>query len=168
MAPGIDDFVARLIGSGVARADELRGCTADEVAVFERDFGLRPPLTYRRFLEGMGHSAGNLFAWDHVDASYSAVLGMLDDMRAPGDEADKGTYLRTVTLPDKALVILGRLDEQFHFLVCDGGADAPVFYFSEEGDPPEQVYESVLDWLEDWRRGAEEAIQSGYFEKKWS
>jgi hypothetical protein len=166
----IDDFVMRLVDSGVARPAELKGCTPDEVAIFETDFGLRLPRTYRRFLERMGHSAGKLFAWDHVDAYYPAVLSMLDDLRAPRDEPvdspDEHTYLRTVTLPEKALVILGRLDEQFHYIVCDGGEDAPVFHFSEEGNPPEQVYGSVLDWLEVWRLGAEEAIRGGYFERK--
>jgi hypothetical protein len=38
------------------------------------------------------------------------------------------------------------------------------FHFSEEGEPPEQVYCSILDWLED-RRAAEEAMRDGYFER---
>jgi hypothetical protein len=170
VSSGIDDFVGRLVASGVARPEELEGCTADEVAVFERDFGLKLPRTYRQFLARMGYAAGKLFAWDHVDTSYLVVLSMLDALRAPRDEPadspDEDTYLRTVKLPDNALVILGRLDEQFHLIECDGGDDAPVFYLSEEGNPPERIYGSVLDWLEDWRRGAEEAIRVGYFKGK--
>jgi hypothetical protein len=172
MASSFDDFVALLVSSGVARPDELQGCTPEEVAVLERDFGLDLPATYRQFLARMGRSAGKLFAHDHVVAFYPAVRSMLNDLRTPRDEPvdspDEESYLRTVTLPDEALIIAGRLDEQFHFIVCAGGEDAPVFYFSEEREPPEQVYGSILDWLEDWRRGAEEAIRDGYFERGWT
>ena len=172
MASSFDDFIALLSSSGVARPDGLQGCTPEEIAVLERDFGLDLPGTYRQFLARMGLSAGKLFEWDHVMSYYPAVLSMLRDLRTPRDEPvdspDEETYLREVTLPDKALVIVSRLDEQFHFIICEGGEDAPVFYFSEEGEPPEQIYGSVLDWLEDWQRGAEDAIRSGYFEKKWS
>src|SRR4051812_15407592 len=129
MKSDFDEFVKRLVDSGVARLDELQGRSPDEVAVFERDYDLDLPETYRKFLARMGHSAGKLFAWDHVDAYYLAVLSMLYDLRIPRDETaespDEETYLRTVTLPDKALVILGRLDEQFHFILCEGGEDSP-------------------------------------------
>jgi hypothetical protein len=172
MTSPFDDFVALLVSSGVARPDEFQGCTAEELTVFERDFGLNLPAIYRQFLARMGHSAGKLFAHDHVLAYYPAVRSMLNDLRIPREEPveslDEETYLRTVTLPDNALIIAGRLDEQFHFIVCQGGEDAPVFYFSEEGEPREQIYDSILDWLEDWRSGAEEAIREGYFEREWS
>ena len=135
-----------------------------------REYRLELPGTYRQFLARMGHSAGKLFAYDHVNCYYPAVTEYASRLTNPRDKPvnspDEETYLREVTLPDRALVIVGRLDEQFHFIVCEGGEDAPVFYFSEEGEPPEQIYASVLDWLEDWRHGAEEAISSGYFERK--
>ncbi len=169
MPTGVEQFVTRMIATKVASPDEIRGCSPEELAVFERDYDLRLPESYRAFLARAGHSAGKLFAWDHVDAYYPAVMSMLDDSRRALDEPsevddeDEESVLRTVSLPDKALVILGRLDEQFHFIVCEGGDDTPVFYFSEEGEPPKRSYDSVLDWLEDWRSGAEEAIRNGHF-----
>jgi hypothetical protein len=167
----VEDVIRRIVESGVARADELRGCSDEELAVFKRNYQLDLPETYRQYLARLGRSAGKLFAWDHVDADYPAVLNMLDDQaRGPeaSDEDDddsdyEGSLLSGVALPDKALVILGRLDEQFHFIICDRADDSPVYYFSEEGELPEPIYGSVVDWLEDWRKGAEDAIRSGYF-----
>ena len=65
------------------------------------EFGLDLPGTYRQFLARMGHSAGKLFAYDHVDCYYPAVMKMLHDLRNPRDEPvdspEEETYLREVT-----------------------------------------------------------------------
>ena len=68
-------------------------------------------------------------------------------------------------LPADALVILGRLGEQFDFIRCTNQDDSPVWYLNSWDWKVVESFPSVNDWLECWCGQAEEAIESGYFER---
>jgi hypothetical protein len=68
-------------------------------------------------------------------------------------------------LPGDALIISGRLDASWHFIRCADADDSPVWHFDENEWVITKEYESVLDWLNDWCKTAEDAIASGYFEQ---
>ena len=143
----IDRVVERLYETGVARPDQLQGCSAAEIAALEAKYVIALPDTYRRFLEVMGHSAGQLFAHDRVEVSYPRVLQMTEEQwRWHRDEPEE----QPVALPDDALIILGRFDEQFQFIRCQGTPEAAVYYY-EMGEPAAQHWSpSLVTWLHAW------------------
>ena len=70
-----DNFVARLISSGVAATRaELVGCSDDKIEQLQRKYALSLPMSYRLFLRTMGHRNGRLFTHDHVTVSYRRRL----------------------------------------------------------------------------------------------
>ena len=143
----IDRLVERLNETGVASRDQLRGCSADEIAALEAKYCIVLPDTYRRFLELMGHSAGQLFAHDRVEAGYARVLEMTEEQRRwHHDEPEE----QPIRLPDDALIVLGRFDEQFSFIRCRGTADSAIYYY-EMLDPAAQRWSpSLVTWLNLW------------------
>lgn len=146
-------LLRRLDSSGVASQADLVGCSDQEIARVEAKYRVTLPTSYRLFLRTMGHKSGRLFTHDHVRASYADVIGMTEERGASG------------ALPESdVLVILSRLREQWLFIRCSGGNDAPVMYYGEGDVKPRESHASVLDWLETWCEEAEEAIRDGYYE----
>src|SRR5579872_2249652 len=144
----IDRLVERMYETRVACPDELRGCSADEIAALEAKYSIVLPDTYRRFLEVMGHSAGQLFAHDRVEASYEQVLQMTEEQRRwHRDEPEE----QPISLPADALIVLGRLREQFSFIRCRGTADSPIYYYEMLADAAVQYWSpSLVTWLNLW------------------
>ena len=133
--------------TGVGRPDQLRGCSAVEIAALEAKYALVLPNTYRRFLEVMGHNSGQLFAHDCVRVNYSRIRQMTEEQRRlHRDEPEE----QPIRLPDDALIVLGRFDEQFQFIRCQGTPDAAIYYY-EMGQPAAQYWSpSVVTWLNAW------------------
>src|SRR5947209_20599280 len=67
--------------SGVASLSRLVGCSEQEVAALETQYGLRLPQTYKLYLRVMGHKSGRLFTCDHMAVFYRNVLEMTADER---------------------------------------------------------------------------------------
>lgn len=153
----------RMHRSGVAGPQDLAGCTPFEIAAVEDRYAVRLPQTYRRYLEVMGHTSGRLFRCDHAAVSYPHLLAMTADLRTGWAESEVGTT-PGFELPADALVILGRLSEQFEFIRCSDPDDSPVWYFNTWDWTTRQTEPSVLAWLESWRSEAEAAIAGGYFD----
>jgi hypothetical protein len=70
----LEELVARMAAHGVARPDELGGCSEAEIQALEQRYSVRLPSGYRSYLTTMGHRAGRLFDGDHWVASYAEVL----------------------------------------------------------------------------------------------
>ena len=156
-----EHFCQRLKSNKVTRWWEWRGCSGGEIEALERRYNVKLPATYRRYLSTMGRGAGRLFRHDHLAVTLEHVLDMTDTVRAK--MVEQGAFS---PFPPEALVILGRLDAYFEFIVCDSGDDSPVWAF-EEGKwkpTPEPIHPSVLDWLQFWCDEAEYAIRTGYFD----
>ncbi len=127
---------------------DMTGCSPVELAKLERVCGFSLPRAYRLYLGTMGHSSDRLFTHDHYAVTFEHLIGLGDQLRdamtepgAPGAPA--------FVLPPKALVILGRLGEQFLFIVCDHPNDSPVFYVNSWDRVAKEAYPSILSWLRD-------------------
>jgi hypothetical protein len=157
----------RLETSCVAAPDDLIGCTESEIDALEAKYTVRLPRAYRRYLEVMGHRSGRLFTCDHAAVFYPYVLAMTANKRQAWAEAsaeDGSGPPPSFQLPADALLIYGRLGDQFEFIRCDGQDDSPVWYFNSWEWQVRQTEVSVLAWLESWCTEAERAIASGYFD----
>ncbi len=165
----IDKFVEQLVADGVASDSELRGCSEAELEALESEYSVRLPRAYRHFLRRLGHTSGKLFTHDHLAVSITHVMKLTRELREmalelveDGDN-EYGVELARV-LPERSLVILGRLGEQFHAIDCAAEEDAAVFHFDDCDFKVTPVSSSILEWMNIWRGEALDAIASGYFE----
>lgn len=73
-----------------------------------------------------------------------------------------------VELPKDALIIAGRLGEQFQFIRCNDSCDSPVWYFNERELGIKQSHPNVIAWLYSFADEAQQAIANGYYSwLKW-
>jgi hypothetical protein len=152
-----------MAATGVAGADELKGCTAAQIAALERRYAVRLPATYRRFLEVMGRRSGRLFTHDWIYTDYRYVLGATAEVREQLAEGDDG-----FELPPDAVVILGREGEQYNFIRCDRPDDSRVWAIDLGASRvrARQFRASVFGWLRAWATEAAEAVASGWYNRK--
>src|SRR5256885_513417 len=107
----------------------------------------------------MGRRSGRLFTHDYLDVGYDYALkatAELPGLLAEWAEIDEAAA--RFALPAGGLIILGRDQEQFHFIRCDRADDSAVWYFSLDEPRPRQVRKSVVGWLRGWCQEAEQAI----------
>src|SRR2546423_1438506 len=71
----------RLLSLGVVRADELRPCSAEEIATIEYAVSVRLPESYQVFLRSTGRGAGPFLKSDHWNAFYDDLLTLNKDVR---------------------------------------------------------------------------------------
>ncbi len=156
----------RIESSAIAKQEDLRGCSNEEIRALEARYAIRLPKSYEWYLQTMGHASGRLFTHDHLAVFYKQVWWMTDEYPAEwrGEWAKEGIEPKFV-LPADALIICGRLGEQFEFIRCTGEEDSAVWFFNAWDWQVRQSHASVLDWLEAWCSAAEAAIASGYFEQ---
>ncbi len=151
--------------SMIAKREDLHGCSNEEIRALEARYALRLPKSYEWYLQTMGHASGRLFTHDHLAVFYKQVLWMTDEYPAEWcEEWAKEGIEPKFALPANALIICGRLGEQFEFIKCIGEEDSAVWFFNASSWQVRQSHASVLDWLEAWCNAAEEAIADGYFE----
>lgn len=162
-----DQLLQRMKRSGVASRSQLVGCSQKEIAALEARYELRLPESYALYLRTMGHKSGRLFTHDHMAVFYSYVLKMTADERwSWNDGADDGSGPpEKFQLPGDALLIAGRLGDQFEFIRCNLPDDSPVWYFNTYEWEVKQSHASIFDWLEAWCGEAEEAIAGGYYDE---
>lgn len=164
-----EQLLQRMKRSELAARSELIGCSKQEIAALEARYGLRLPESYALYLRTMGHKSGRLFTHDHMAVFYPYVLKMTAEQRQAwsGASADNGSGPPAdFQLPEDALLILGRLGDQFEFIRCNNRSDeSPVWYFNTFDWVIKQSHASVLDWLETWCGEAEEAIADGFYDE---
>jgi hypothetical protein len=163
-----DRLLRRMERSGVASPIELVGCSSDEIDALESRYSVVLPRMYRRYLEVMGHRSGRLFTHDHLAVFYPHVLAMTSDERrswAERQKKDGSGPPPAFEFPVDALLIAGRLGEQFEFVRCGGQDDVPVWYLNNYRWQTRESHPSVLAWLECWCEAAESAIAGGYFDE---
>ena len=157
-------FLSRLESSNIAKAADLIGCSKVELSTLEAKYQIQLPDTYKKYLRVMGHRSGRLFTFDHMAVFYRYVLSMTGDLRQ--EWLSENLPPVKFTLPADALIISGRLGEQFEFIQCTGDVDSPVWYFNTWDWNISQPHPSVISWLEQWCGESERAIASGYFDQQ--
>ncbi len=155
------DFHERLIQTGVATTKSILGCSDAEISTLETRYQFVLPHAYREYLSKMGHKSGRLLTHDHYAATYEWVLGMTDGCRQLRDEIRD---CKMPILPADALVIVGRLGEQFMMIRCSSKEDSPVWSFNTYENEVVMTFQSVVDWLDSLIDEALSAIESGYYE----
>lgn len=80
------------------------------------------------------------------------------------DWSDDPTEGRT-TLPEDAIVILGRLGADYQMIRCQSPTDSPVWHFDECNPKLRLVHDSVTDWLNALADQAEAAMAEGYYDQ---
>ncbi len=161
--PRFEPLLTRMQLSGIAAADDLRGCTDVEIARLEKRYGLTLPFIYQNYLRIMGHGAGKLFSHDHMAVTYPNVFDMTLDFTTDWRAENAAAPGTSPELPANALIIAGRLADQFNFICCEGQYDCPVYYINTLDKQAVEAAPSLLDWLEGCCAAAEAAIASGYF-----
>jgi len=129
-----------LIASGVARPEDIQGCTPEEVAELEWRYGILP-ASYKATLALIGHRAGRLVDdsefWiyaDQLDLVNQKARTLLDG-RAE-DDMNPG-------VPDNAFFISARYGENPTYLLTGEADDSAVFMFKSDDCRVEIVQPSV-------------------------
>jgi hypothetical protein len=150
----------RLLDSGIARPEEIRGCSQAEIAALEARFQRRFPTSYREVLSLIGHDAGRL-----VDRNEFAIrasdldLGNSDAREVLGWMREDGIAVEAVVPPD-AFFIAARQRDNPTFIIAGGGADSAVYRLEDDGTA-RPVADSVWDWIGNFCADAEFFIGAG-------
>jgi hypothetical protein len=130
----------RLILNRIADAEDIVGCSEEDIRLIETANGVRLPQAYRALLATSGRRAGDFLT--DCTAFFPAIVGLTAEER----KAMEGI----VELPPRAFVFLDRMGEAFLFFVADGtNDDPPIYGWSESRDQPEQIYDSVWEFVEE-------------------
>ena len=132
--------VGRLLSLGVVQPDELRPCSADEIAAIEHAAHVRLPESYQAFLRAMGRGAGQFLKSDHWYAFY-------DDL--PTVNRGVRQRLTDVAIPAEWFCFATRMGEAYLFFAADGSNDDPPIQCWSEGTDPktETAFASFWDWF---------------------
>lgn len=137
----LNDIVARIAACPRATPGGIAGCSIEEIAALESRYGIRLPQSYKDVLGAIGKRAEGLFDREEFDVYQDQLLRLTE--KAIELASDEG-----FELPANTFFIRGRYGEQFEFIICDGGEDAPVHYWSSGDESAAEVFPSIRAWLE--------------------
>jgi hypothetical protein len=141
MGDAIRDAVSRLVHGGLAKQDEILGCSSAEIDEIEDSSpGVRLPSVYRAFLESMGRSAGQFMRG--TDLFYPEILGLRKIAEALLRECAVAWRLER-----QHFVFCSHQGYQFLFFDCTRGEDPPVWLFLEGETAPREVFPRFSEWL---------------------
>lgn len=143
-----EKFSALISENEYINESELSGCDDNQLKDIEDKYQVKLPESYKHILKIIGHNAGGLIDTKEFDFYYKDILKMTEEVVTERDEIDAeedGDPL--ITLPDKTFFILGRYEEQYHFIVADGGEDTEVYYYNFDKDSYEKDFDSVWEWI---------------------
>jgi hypothetical protein len=138
------NLVPNLTENGIARPDEIEGCSAAEIALLEHGFG-EMPQSYRDFLGLVGRRSGLLVdrreLWIHAD--------QLDDVnRMARERIFEWPEPEDDPVPKDAVFIGARYGEHPWFVLGGNRADSPVFHFNSDTGKVSWVAVSVWGWVQ--------------------
>jgi hypothetical protein len=131
-------LMRRLVSSGICAAEEIVGCSKEEIQSIESSTGIELPEAYKSFLSIAGRSAGNFMR--DLTIFFPEVSTLTDRVRRD--------FEGVVQLPERAFVFADRMGEAFLYVVADGSGDPPVYGWSESRDEAERVYGSIWEFIE--------------------
>ncbi len=144
-------LVDRLIASGIARPDEIMGCSEEDLRIVGQRAPGPLPFPYLDFLYAIGRGAGRFLS--EQDVFYPHLLDLNAQAKDILDNWEDGK----LQLPTKAFVVSMRYGDQFLFFDLDGKSDSSELhhYFLEQG-----FFRHVgtfWDWIEEELQLAEKA-----------
>lgn len=138
----ISRFVARLIETGFARLDQIRGCSEEEIVRLESHLGLRLPAAYREFLAVMGKGAGDfyrgtdIFYSDLLFGLYSVLQRMLEEDQMP------------FRLREDAVIFSSHQGYIFSYFHASEGDNPPVWGYHELHTAPKLIDDTFNEFLD--------------------
>ncbi|MEH2199034.1 SMI1/KNR4 family protein [Nostoc sp.] len=159
MINNIQELRERLFTSGIVKNEqELQGCTSEEIAYIESNYGILP-RTYREILNLLGHSAGKLVRGSEIEFYFDQLIEMNEWKReailesiAEGEEC--------TPLPEKAFCICALHGDPW-FIIADGQDDSSVYFLHEDCITIQESSKSVMDWIEEFVEQVEYLIMRG-------
>jgi len=121
-------LVSRLVSSGIAKPNEIIGCSDQDILLIQNKSGLQLPQAYIDFLIAIGRNAGSFMS--DIDFLFPKVLGLNEAAADILNDWEEGKLV----LPEKAFVFSMRYGEQFMFFIADEDSDDPPVYFYFEKD----------------------------------
>lgn len=137
----IDVVKNRLIALGVAKSEEIIGCSSEQIKALEEHFSVKLPKLYREFLSIMGIRAGSFYVgtqifYDSLFVLKEAAQSLLKFNKVP------------FVLPKDAFVFLSHQGYQFMYFCTDTNEDDPAVYYYLEGEHNVVKYDdSFSDFL---------------------
>ncbi|MCD7059918.1 SMI1/KNR4 family protein [Pelagibacterium xiamenense] len=133
-----------LIASGLAGPGNIVGCSSEEIAALERQYGPLP-RSYRAVLRTIGHGAGRLaeqaeceFYYDQLAQINAGARWALEAWAEDGHDPE---------VPEAAFFIGARNGEMPWFVLAEGGTDCPVWLLDSHTGRVRQAQASVWDWI---------------------
>jgi hypothetical protein len=120
-------LVERLIASGIARFNQISGCTEIEIKDLQGRTGLKLPSAYVDFLSSVGHGAGGFL--QDLDVYWPKMFELNAEAKEILENWEEGKLL----LPDQAFVFSMRYGEQFLFFIADRKSENPPVHHYYEG-----------------------------------
>ena len=136
-----DALVQRMLATGVARKEQLRGYSEAEITALETEQSITLPEAYKTFLRMLGKNAGSFWVNDH----WEIFLTLGPDYFYFEDEFEKslGIEPEEIDMPEKFVVFADRLGDYPLGFVADGSSDdPPILGPTADGTQLEQKFES--------------------------
>ena len=152
----------RLSAAGIARPEDIAGCSEAEIVALERSLG-RFPANYRAVLGAIGWRAGRLVN-DRVLWISADQLAKMDRLARKQIFEDGGADHDPV--PANAVFIGARQGEHPWFILARDGADSPVWHCNTGMGRVTRIGAGVWDWVREIVRDAEWHIARGLPEQK--
>jgi hypothetical protein len=136
-----EDLKQKVIAAGLAQAEQMEGCTQEAITALRKlTINHWLPSVYVQFLHTMGSTSGGTYLYDY--RYRCASLPTIQEIAKSSAAADN------VPLPDDAFFFMEAEGTHFFFFrTRDTNDNPPVFYFVETV-PPEQVTDTLVDFLE--------------------
>lgn len=137
----IDGFVQRVLASGLADLNSLKGCSEAEIFDIESNFDVSLPQVYKDYLRAMGRESGKFLG------ECTKTYPHLKDVR---EKAVSLLRARTDSqLTETAFVFAERYGCQFFFFdTVDGSADPPIYRYYEGYKEPIKIADRFSDAME--------------------
>ncbi len=140
MEQAIVSTVEKLVQAGVVERSQAAGCSLEEMAQIENDFGVTLPRSYKEFLRLLGRSSGDFL--HGTTFNYPGVI-QLREMAIELLESCGSEF----SLAPSDFVFLGHQGYQFMFFDTAVSDDPPVIYYIDQESAPKQIFESFSAWF---------------------
>ncbi|MBL8196215.1 MAG: SMI1/KNR4 family protein [Blastocatellia bacterium] len=137
----MSQLVKRLISSGIANSNSIKGCNINEINNLESILNIKLPTMYKSFLLVMGHRAGSFYVG--TDMFYNSLFDIQKWARELLVE-DGSPFI----LPCDTFILSMHQGYQFtYFRTDEENDDPPVYYYMEGSGIPEKKWLKFSDYL---------------------
>lgn len=147
----------RLIATGIARPEDIAGCSETDITALEQSLGPLP-ASYRAVLGAIGWRAGRLVddreLWIYADQLAKVNRLAREPIFEDGDAGDD-------PVPANAVFIGARYGEHPWFILAGDRADSPVWHCNTDMGRVTRIGSGVWDWVAEIVRDAEQHIARG-------